>query len=74
MYLEAPWTQIGALQQEISSIKSELSRKAEGYEIHSINIRLDSMEHTLWEIGSALDGLISRLQATEDKINQSIQM
>jgi len=70
MLYEAPWTQIGALQQEVSSIKSELSRKAESYEIHSLNSRLDSVEHTVREIVSALDGLVFRLQAIEDKVNQ----
>ncbi len=69
MLLDAPWTQIGALQQEMSNMKGELSRKAESCEIHSINCRLDNLEHSLREIIASLDGYLCRLQACEDKVN-----
>lgn len=65
----APWTEIGRCQADIQSIKSELHRKADSYEIHEINRRLDRLEHSVREISSALDGLLSRLQACEDQVN-----
>ena len=64
----APWTEISRCQQDISSIKSELHRKADDHEIHSINRRLDSLEHSLREIGTALDGFLFRLQACEEQM------
>lgn len=68
MYPEAPWTQMGALQQEINSFKYELERKVENHEIHSINSRLDSMEHTLREISAILNEFTAKMQVCEDRI------
>ena len=67
MLYEPPWTQIGALQQEVGTLKNDLHRKADSHEIHEINRRLDSMEHSLREISSALDGILSRLQTYENQ-------
>lgn len=68
MMYDVPWSQIGQLQQEVDRVKSELGRKAENYEIHTLIGRVDSMEHALWDIRSILDGHLSRLQACEDKL------
>ncbi|MDD5353433.1 MAG: hypothetical protein PHS93_09755 [Candidatus Omnitrophica bacterium] len=69
MSFEAPWTQLGELQQEILNLKNNLHEKANNYEIHSTNSRLDSLEHSLREISAALDGIKLRLQVWEDKVN-----
>ena len=66
----APWTEIGRCQQDIHSIKSELHRKVDEHEISSINRRLDSLEHTVREISTSVDGIIFRLQTCEDKLAQ----
>lgn len=66
---QAPWTGIGSLQSEVTDIKRILSGKADAHEIHSINTRLDHLEHTIREISSTLDGLRYRCEALEeDKI------
>jgi len=66
---QAPWTGIGSLQRDISDIKQKLLGKVDKYEIHSINSRLDRLEHTVREISSALDGLRYRCEALEvDKV------
>jgi hypothetical protein len=58
----APWSGLGQLESEISLLKSEVSRKAESYEIHSINSRLDSFECSLREIRSDIDSFRIALQ------------
>ena len=68
MYSSPPWTEIGALQQEVSTLRSDLHRKAESHEISEINRRLDSFEHSLREISATLDGILSRLQTCENHI------
>jgi len=62
---QAPWTGIGSLQSDVSSLKQELSRKAESYELHSINRRLDHLEHSMREIRSMLDSLRNRIETLE---------
>ena len=69
---QPPWTGIGSLQSEISDIKRQLSGKADSYEIHSINTRLDRLEHSIREISSICDDLRHRLQVLEeDKISRN---
>ena len=63
---QAPWTGIGALQQEVSSIKSDLHRKANSYEISTLSSKVDSLEHTIRELRTEIDGLCSRLQTLEE--------
>ena len=62
MIPQAPWTNTGALQQEISTLKSELSRKANNHEIYEINSRVSSLEHTLGNLSSSHHELLSRMQ------------
>jgi len=62
----APWTDTGRLQNEIQSIRNDLRNKAENHELSSINCRLDSLEHTVRELGSTLDGVQHRLQQLEE--------
>jgi hypothetical protein len=58
--MQAPWTEIGRLQSDVSDIRNELRRKAESHEIHSLSRRLDALERTIGEISSRIDGICSR--------------
>lgn len=68
----APWTDIGGLQADIQQLKNELHQKANTYEIHSINSRLDSLERTSRELSSQVDEIIFRLQRLEESQHQPI--
>jgi len=62
----APWTDIGAIQSEIHSLQSELSRKVNNYELSALHGRLDRLEHSVLEIRALFDGLQSRMQMLEE--------
>ena len=64
--LQAPWTEVGRLQSDISEIKSALGRKVEQHELSAIHRRLDSLESSIGAISTALDGLRSRCEAMEE--------
>ena len=64
---QPPWTPIGSLQSDVQSITSQLARKADTHEIHSLNSKLDSLERTMREISTTLNGVLSRLQELEEK-------
>ncbi len=68
---QAPWTGLGQLEREIDSVKSELHRKAETHEIHTLDRKLDSLERECREIRSSIDGILSRLQTLEE--NQLVE-
>jgi flagellar biosynthesis chaperone FliJ len=63
---QPPWTGLGSLQSDVSDIKSQLHGKVDSHEIHSINSRLDRLEHTMREISSALDELRHRCEILEE--------
>jgi len=65
MQTQAPWTEIGRIQSDVSSLTSDVRNKADNHEIHSIISRLDSLERTLREISSTVDGFQFRLQELE---------
>ena len=65
--LRAPWTDTGRLQSDILSIKNELSRKVNNYEITSLNSRVVSLEHTVRELCTEVTGLCSQLQELQQK-------
>ena len=52
----APWTDTGALQAGIQSLKQQVSRKAEAHEIHEINRKLDGLERSIREVRAENDG------------------
>lgn len=67
---QAPWTDIGHLQNEVREIKNTLHNKANSHEIHSINSRLDSVERSCRELSATFNEILSRLQKhEEDKMN-----
>jgi len=65
--LRAPWTDTGRLQSDILSIKNELSRKVNNYEITSLNSRVVSLEHTVRELCTEVTGIRSQLQELQQK-------
>lgn len=67
---QAPWTGIGALQSEISSIKSELGRKADDYKISSLNNDVATVANAVREVSSVVDGLLTRLQKVEMRLEE----
>ena len=70
MNLHAPWTDVGSLQSDISSLRDELRRKANDYDVSSLVRRVDSLEHTVRELGSTVDGFQSRLYEVEEHFIQ----
>lgn len=67
---QAPWTGIGSLQQEVADVRREVSSKANSYEIRSIDSRLDRLEHSVQQISSENDSLLTRLQQLEEEMIQ----
>ena len=63
---QAPWTGLGQLENQISSIKSELNGKANSHEFHSLNSKVDSLERECREIRSEINGVFYRLQELEN--------
>jgi len=63
-----PWAQIGALQQEVDAIRSELHRKVDYPVLDSLNRQLDTLGRSLWETSRTLDEILSRLQTCENQI------
>lgn len=64
--MQAPWTEIGRLQQDVQQLKNQLSQKANDYEIHETNRRLDSLEYSCRKLSSQIDGLLARMQEMEE--------
>ena len=64
--MQAPWTEIEKLRQDIISIKSALSGKAEKHEIHSANNAVDRLECSIGEIKASMDRMKYRLQILEE--------
>jgi len=60
--MQAPWTEIGRLESDVRDIQSTLHNKADSHEIHQINSRLDSLEHSLREISTSFAEVQSELQ------------
>lgn len=65
-----PSSQLGQLESEIRNLKSEIRRKADDHQINTINNRLDSLERSLREICSQVDGLLFKVQELEEKITK----
>jgi predicted nucleic acid-binding Zn-ribbon protein len=60
---ENPSSSIGNLRSEI---EHKLHGKVDSHEIHSLNHKVDSLERTIRELRSEIDGLVSRLQTLEE--------
>jgi predicted nucleic acid-binding Zn-ribbon protein len=60
---ESSFEGVGNLRAEM---ESKLQGKADSYEIHSLNSKISSLESTIREIRSEINGICSRLQILED--------
>ena len=65
---ESPFTGLGRLQGDLESIKSEVSRKANDYEIRETNSALGRLEHSVRQLESTVDSLRTELQDVKDKL------
>ena len=70
--LQAPWTDIGALQGQVQNLERQLHGKANDHELSSLretvsrlNSAVDGLERTVREIRAACDGLGHRVEALE---------
>ena len=68
MQTQAPWTEIGRLQSDVSDIKRQLNNKADSNEMHEISRKLDSLERSLRQVSSDTDELRCRVEDAENKI------
>jgi hypothetical protein len=60
---ESPFEGVGNLRCEM---ESKLHGKADTHEIHSLNSKIHSLECTIREIRTEIDGFCSRLQTLEE--------
>ena len=51
----------------IHELKSEIGRKADGHEIHSLRSNVSSLESAVRELRAEVDGLRSQLYTLEEK-------
>ena len=61
-----PTSAIGSLQSEIQSLKNELRRAANDYEVSEIRRRVVALESAVREIRAEIDGIVSRLQELQE--------
>lgn len=62
MFPAHPCSDTGQLQSEISVLRNKVNGKADDYEIHEINSKLNSMEHSIGEIETKVDDFLYQLQ------------
>jgi len=64
-----PSSQLGQLEREIDSLKSEIGRKANDYEVNTLRGKVDSLEHTIGELRSEIVSFRSELQELSQNIS-----
>lgn len=67
-----PCSDTGRLESDINRLENEVRRKADGYEISSLNSKVDALVSAVRDISSICDGILSRLQTCEEN-TQEIQ-
>ena len=67
--MNAPWTDLGRVESDIRDVKSQLSSFAKSYEFHEISRRVDTLECSVREIGTSLDGFRYEIEELLQKIN-----
>jgi len=67
--MQAPWTEIGRLQSEVSDINRQLNGKVESYEVHAIRSNVDSLERSFRSLSSDFDELRFRVETSENNIS-----
>jgi len=65
-----PMSISGQLESQISDVKSSLYRKADKYEINTLNSNISDLACSIRELSSVVDRLLSRLQTCEERINE----
>ena len=68
MPLQAPWTDIGRLQQDISDLQRRLGNKVESYEVGNINRKLHDLANTVAHIQSQVNEILNKIHALESKV------
>jgi len=68
MPLQAPWTDIGRLQQDISDLQRRLGNKVESYEVGNINRKLHDLANTVAHIQSQVNEMLNKIHALESKV------
>ncbi|KKN78320.1 hypothetical protein LCGC14_0351790 [marine sediment metagenome] len=68
-----PCTDSGQLQSEISEIRRKVDGKADSHEISSLRGKLDSLEHSVREISTLVNGFELRLQELEEDKRQLME-
>ena len=68
----APWTDTGRLQGDVDRINSELHRKADSYEVSSLNSKLDSVERTCGELRTEIDEFRNQLEHLRENFRQAL--
>jgi len=63
-----PTSQLGQLESEIRNLKSEIGRKANDYEVNTLRNKMDSLEYSIREVRSQVDGLLFKMQKLEEDI------
>lgn len=67
---EPPWTGLGNLQHEVSSLREALHRKADDHEIYGLRSRIDHLEQALREARAKTEHLEYRLYQAESRLRQ----
>lgn len=67
---QAPWTEVGSLQQDICSLRNQMRNKVDDYKITEVSRRLDSLERSLRELSTNVDRLLARLERAEGIITE----
>ena len=70
MIPRAPWTNVGALQSEIASLRQMVNGKASSHEIHEVNRRMDSLERAVQEIRAVVNDARCGLDILEEDIRR----
>lgn len=65
-----PTSITGQLESDIRQVKDEVRRKADAYEVSSLNRNMDDLVRTIGTLGSVVDGLLSRIEACENEMRQ----
>lgn len=72
--MNAPWTDVGRLQSDISNIESQLRGKADSHEVHSLHSKLGSVEHTNQELRSDLDELRRQCDSLRENFREALNV
>lgn len=70
----APWSGIGRVQCDIDNLNSQLHRKADSHEVYALNSKVNSLERSVRELSSSLDGLRAELQALQENFRQTLDV